>query len=120
MLNRCHQYGITHNKNKFTVAAPKVNFCGYVLSSDGISADLDKVSAIRDFPTPSNITDVRSFMGLVNQLADFTPDITAAVQPQRPLMSPKGSFVWMPNHERAFIPGQVTRIYSPTIGSLVS
>ncbi|XP_064106938.1 uncharacterized protein LOC135215912 [Macrobrachium nipponense] len=52
--------------------------------------------------TPSNVTDVRSFMGLVNQLADFTPDIAAAAQPLRPLMSPKRSFVWTPDHERAF------------------
>ncbi|XP_064083925.1 uncharacterized protein K02A2.6-like [Macrobrachium nipponense] len=102
MLTRCRQYGITLNKEKFTVAAPKVNFCGYVLSSDGIAADPDKVSAIRDFLTPSNVTDVRSFMGLVNQLADFTPDIGAAAQPLRPLMSPKRSFVWTPDHERAF------------------
>ncbi|XP_064116655.1 uncharacterized protein K02A2.6-like [Macrobrachium nipponense] len=102
MLTRCRQYGITLNKEKFTVAAPKVNFCGYVLSSDGIAADPDKVSAIRDFPTPSNVTDVRLFMGLVNQLADFTPDIAAAAQPLRPLMSPKRSFVWTPDHERAF------------------
>ncbi|XP_064105102.1 uncharacterized protein LOC135214699 [Macrobrachium nipponense] len=90
------------NKEKFTVAAPKVNFCGYVLSSDGIAADPDKVSAICDFPTPSNITDIRSFMGLVNQLADFTPNIAAAAQPLHPLMSPKRTFVWMPDHERAF------------------
>ncbi|XP_064122521.1 uncharacterized protein LOC135226741 [Macrobrachium nipponense] len=102
MLTRCRQYGITLNKEKFTVAAPKVNFCNYVLSSDGIAADPDKVSAIRDFPTPSNVTDVRSFMGLVNQLADFTPDIAAAAQPLRPLMSPKRSFVWTLDHDRAF------------------
>ncbi|XP_064087273.1 uncharacterized protein K02A2.6-like [Macrobrachium nipponense] len=49
MLTRCRQYGITLNKEKFTVAAPKVNFFGYVLSSDGIAADPDKVSAICDF-----------------------------------------------------------------------
>ncbi|XP_066951847.1 uncharacterized protein [Macrobrachium rosenbergii] len=87
MLTRCHQYGITRNKEKFATAAPKVNFCGYVLSSHSITAD-PKVSAICDFPTPSNVTDLRSFVGLVNQLADFTLDITATAQPLRPLMSP--------------------------------
>ena len=102
MLTRCRQYGITLNREKFTVAAPQANFCGYVLSPDGIAADPNKVSAIRDFPTPSNVTDLRSFMGLVNQLADFTPDIAAAAQPLRPLMSPKRSFIWTPDHEQAF------------------
>ena len=73
MLTRCRQYGIPLTKEKFTVAAPQANFCGYVLSPDGIAADPDKVSAIGDFPAPSNVTDVRLFMGLVNQLANLTP-----------------------------------------------
>ncbi|XP_066940974.1 uncharacterized protein [Macrobrachium rosenbergii] len=83
MLTRCRKFGITLNKDKFVVAAPTVNFCGYTLSGEGISADQEKVSAIRDFPTPANLTDLRSFMGLVNQLAEFTPDIAATAQPLR-------------------------------------
>ncbi|XP_064083075.1 uncharacterized protein LOC135199087 [Macrobrachium nipponense] len=95
-------YGITLNKDKFTVAAPKVNFCDNVLSSDGIVADPVKVSIICDFPTPSNVTDLRSFMGLVNQLADFTPDIADTAQHLNPLISPKRSFIWTPDHEQPF------------------
>ncbi|XP_066978786.1 uncharacterized protein [Macrobrachium rosenbergii] len=102
MLTRCHKYGITLNKEKFAVAAPQVKFCGYVVSPDSISADPDKVSAIRDFPTPSNVTGIRSFIGLVNQLADFTPVISSAAQLLCPLMSPKCSFIWTPDHEQAF------------------
>ena len=89
VLTRCRKFGITLNKEKFVVASTSVNFCGYSLSKDGISADPGKVSAIRDFPTPSNLTDLRSFMGLVNQLADFTPDISAAAQPLRPSHEPQ-------------------------------
>ena len=102
VLTRCCKFGITLNKEKFVVASTSVNFCGYSLSKDGISADPGKVSAIRDFPTPSNLTDLRSFMRLVNQLADFTPDISAAAQPLRPLMSPKRTFVWTPDHDESF------------------
>ncbi|XP_068230979.1 uncharacterized protein [Palaemon carinicauda] len=102
VLTRCRKFGITLNKDKFVVAAPSVNFCGYTLSGDGISADHQKVSAIKDFPTPANLTDLRSFMGLVNQLAEFTPDISVAAQPLRPLMSPKRTFVWTSDHDEAF------------------
>lgn len=102
MLTRCRTYGITLNKDKFVVAAPTVSFCGYQISADGISADEDKVKAIRDFPKPANVTDLRSFMGLVNQLAEFTSDIAAKAQPLRPLLSPKRSFTWTPDHDRAF------------------
>ncbi|XP_064077718.1 uncharacterized protein LOC135195391 [Macrobrachium nipponense] len=70
-----------------------------------ISADKQKVSAIKDFPTPANLTDLRSFMGLVNQLAEFTPDISIAAQPLRPLMSPKRTPLFGPgptDHDEAF------------------
>lgn len=41
-------------------------------------------------------------MGLVNQMAEFSPDISAAAQPLRPLMSPKRTYLWTPDHEKAF------------------
>ena len=41
-------------------------------------------------------------MGLVNQLAEFSPHISEAAQPLRPLMSPKRFFLWTPDHEAAF------------------
>lgn len=102
VLSRCKQFGITLNSDKFVLAAPEVSFCGYRLSKDGIAADPGKVSAIADFPTPANITDVRSFMGLVNQLAEFSPEISSAAAPLRPLMSPKRTFIWTSDHTESF------------------
>ena len=102
ILARCRANGITLNADKFVLAAPAVKFCGFILSANGIEADPEKVRAIADFPTPANITDLRSFMGLVNQLTEFTPDISAAAQPLRPLMSPRRAFVWTADHDAAF------------------
>ncbi|XP_068235682.1 uncharacterized protein [Palaemon carinicauda] len=79
-----------------------MHFCGYNLSRDGISADQQKVGAIKDFPNSANLTDLSSFIGLVNQLAEFTPDIAIAAQPLRPLMSPKRTSVWISDHDEAF------------------
>ena len=39
-------------------------FLGYVVSSEGIKVDEEKVKAIREWPTPKNVSDVRSFHGL--------------------------------------------------------
>ena len=102
LLQRCRSHGITLNREKFTVAAPSVSYCGYIISSDGIALDPDRVAALKDFPTPANLTDLRSFLGLVNQLAEFTPEIAETAQPLRPLLSPKRSFVWTPDHTLAF------------------
>ena len=54
---RCRAHGITLNAEKFVLAAPKVRFCCYQLSHDGIAADPEKVLAIRDFAKPINLTD---------------------------------------------------------------
>ena len=102
VLSRCRLHGITLNADKFVVAASEMSFCGYRLSRDGIAADPEKVRAIVEFPTPANITDVRSFMGLVNQLAEFTPEISTTAKPLRPLMSPRNSFTWTADHTKAF------------------
>ena len=48
-----------------------VNYAGYVVSDAGDWADPSKMKAIGNFPVPKNITDLRSFMGLVNQLGCF-------------------------------------------------
>ncbi|XP_064088414.1 uncharacterized protein LOC135202892 [Macrobrachium nipponense] len=53
--------------------------------------------AISDFPKPANLTDLRSFIGLTNQLTDFSPNLAAAADPLRPLMSPKRSFTICPS-----------------------
>jgi len=102
MLRRCRKNGITLNRDKFVIAAPSVSFCGYTISNKGIEADQDRVSAIRDFPTPANVTDLRSFMGLVNQLSELTPSIAATAQTLRPLLSPKRTFIWTADHDEAF------------------
>lgn len=114
VLARCRVNGITLNAEKFSLATPAVQFCGFVLSADGIAADPEKVRAITDFATPANITDLRSFMGLVNQLAEFSPDIAAAAQPLRPLMSPRRSFTWTIDHDTAFQRVQ-TALASPPV-----
>ncbi|XP_068206447.1 uncharacterized protein [Palaemon carinicauda] len=99
MLTKCCQYSITLNKVKITVADPEVNFCGNVLSSDGIAAGPDKVCPMRDFPTPSNVTDLRSCMCVVNELTNFTLNIAAAAQSLYPLMRAKHSFIWRLGNE---------------------
>ena len=57
-----------------------VKFCGF-MPSEGISANPEKVRAIADSVILANITDLRSFMGIVNQLDEFSPEISAAAQP---------------------------------------
>ena len=114
MLEQCRQRGITLNPDKFEFMQPAVEYVGYRVSSGGIEADTKKVEAIQNFPAPTNITELRSFMGLANQLGGFSHELSKAAEPLRDLMKPKYAFLWTPNHEEAF--GNVkTVLCSPSV-----
>ncbi|XP_043218401.1 uncharacterized protein LOC122379886 [Amphibalanus amphitrite] len=78
ILLRCDQHGITLNPDKCQFAEDEVEFCDFRINSAGYTADGKKVRAIQAFPRPGNITDLRSFLGLVTQLGAFSPEVAAA------------------------------------------
>ena len=115
VLLRCREHGITLNKRKFVFAATDTSFCGYNLSPAGIAADPAKLRAISEFPAPTNITELRSFLGLVNQLGDFTADIASSAEALRGLLRPRNTFCWTPTHETAFNAVKAALSQPPTL-----
>ena len=115
-LKRCQSSGITLNPSKFSLGEQQVSFAGYVVGTEGIHADPDKVKAIQRFPKPSNITDLRSFLGLCEQLAGFCSDVASAMGPLRPLLKANSEFHWLPEHERAFNDTKTALTSPPVLG----
>ena len=83
-------------------SSPTVTFAGYSVGREGVAADPKKVEAITAFPTPKCISDLRSFMGLANQLGSFSKDIAAHAAPLRDLLQRRNQFLWENVHQRAF------------------
>ena len=54
----------------------EVKFLGHIVSGDGIRADPDKVAAILNWPLPSSVHEMRSFLGLANHLKKFIKDFS--------------------------------------------
>ena len=101
VLDRCHTHGITLSRAKFDYGH-SILFAGHLVTSDGIKPDPSKLEAIGKFPTPQNITDLRSFMGLAQQLGCFLPDLAHILATLRPLLRKDTQFLWLPDHEEAF------------------
>ena len=73
LLEKCESNGVTLHPSKFNFCQREVDFVGYTLSWEKYLPSEDKLAAVKKFPMPEHpsITDIRSWFGLVNQLAPF-------------------------------------------------
>ena len=75
VLKKLDGAGATLNAEKYEFSKKKVKFAGYVLNEEGIKSDPEKTESIQDMDTPQNVSDVRRFLGMVNQLGKFVPHL---------------------------------------------
>ena len=115
ILIRCAERGITLNVPKFVFGASETVFGGYILSHDGYRIHPDLTAAVKEFPLPGNRTDLRSFFGLANQLAHFTDEIAAKMEPLRHLLKEKNAFLWTVEHDQAFLATKAALASTPIL-----
>ena len=77
-------------------------FAGYIVNSQGIHPDPERVAAIRNFPSPKDQTALRSFIGMAQQLAFFIPDFSHATATMRSLLGKGKVFQWTSDQEFEF------------------
>jgi hypothetical protein len=73
-----------------------------VIDKDGVRANLEKTAAICRMTSPQSVSDLRRFMGVVNQMGKFSPNIAEISKPLRELLSIKRAWLWGPKQDRAF------------------
>ena len=78
-----------------------MEFAGFRVSSDNIEPLPRYLDAIDSFPTPQSSTDVRSWYGLINQVANYA-QLRTVLAPFRQFLSPKTKFQWSDELDRCF------------------
>lgn len=81
---------------------PKLTFMGLVLSRQGIGPTEEKVKAVNEACEPQGVSEVKSFLGLVNFNARFIPDLATVAEPLRRLTKKGEPFVFGPEQQAAF------------------
>ena len=89
------------SRDKIDLYSAKLDCLGHIIDDEGIHVDMDKMRTIRNWPTPKNYNDIQRFVGLVNYVAQFMPDITSYTSPLTG-MSSQATFTWNPIHQRCF------------------
>ena len=101
-LQRIHSAGVTLNQNKCEFKQKQLKFLGHLIDEKGIRADQDKVSVIVEMKPPTNIFDLRRFMGMTNQLGKFSQNLAELSQPLRQLLTKKSTWLWGPEQDKTF------------------
>ena len=117
VLERVKQVGLTLNVDKCEFSKSCIKFLGQVIDESGVSPDPDKTQAIMQLQQPNNVTEVKRYLGMLNQMSKFVPDLSSKTKPLRHLISAKNLCTWGPNQQRAF---EETKqlISSPTVLAL--
>ena len=101
--------GIILSPNKFQFSSHEIDFAGFRVTDSEVKPLPKYLDAIRDFPRPTNISDIRSWFGLVNQVAHYAK-LSDIMAPFKPLLSPKVKFKWDDEMEEAFEESKVAII----------
>lgn len=93
---------LTVNKDKCSFFQEEIEYLGYTLTKEGLKKTKDKVKAIVAAPQPSNVTEVRSFIGLVNYYHKFIPNAAEILSPIYELLRAGKKFKWSWDCQQAF------------------
>lgn len=94
VLSRLRQAGLRLKPRKCHLAKRKVCYLGYVVSSEGVSADPTKVEAVKNFATPTDLRQLRSFLGLASYYRRFIPAFSKVAAPLFSLTRKDATFKW--------------------------
>jgi hypothetical protein len=88
VLSRLREVNLKLNPSKCCFAAASVVFLGHIVSKEGTRPDPSKIDAVRKFPMPTTVINVRSFLGLTGYYRRF---IRGYSRMEGPLSSQKGT-----------------------------
>ena len=81
---------------------PDFEWLGFKISGDGVRPLVGKADAIKNLPTPKNISELCSFFGSINQYVKFFPNLSTLSSPLRTLLNKILVYKWDTSHSLAF------------------
>ncbi|XP_061707861.1 uncharacterized protein K02A2.6-like [Cydia pomonella] len=102
VFERFQDAGMRLQKNKCAFFQKSVNYLGHIIDKNGMHKCPKKVDAIVNAPRPTNIKELKSFLGLVNYYRNFVENASSILCPLHELLRAGARWEWTPRHEAAF------------------
>ena len=102
VFRRFREANLRLHPKKCVFAVRKIKYLGYFMSHDGIEMDQSKVKAMQNFPTPTSVKTLKSFLGLCSFYRRFIRGYSDIVSPMHVLLKKDTKFVWTDKCETAF------------------
>ena len=102
VFERLRNAGLKLKKKKCYFFKKELAFLGHVISEKGIHPDPDKIAAVNNQPAPSNLRELRQFLGLASYYRKFVEGFAKIAAPLNQLMKKETSYEWKSQHQEAF------------------
>ncbi len=102
VFTRLGQAGLKLKPSKCELFKQEVSFLGHIVTPDGVKPDLKKIEAVRDWPVPTNVKGVRSFLGFCSYYRRFIFQFAHISRPLNRLLEAGQAFNWTEECQNAF------------------
>lgn len=102
VLAKLREYGVLLNQSKCAFKLQEIDFLGHHFDGNGMTPAQSKIDAIKYFRPPTTCEEVRSFLGLVNYVGSFIPNLATISCPLRELIKTGVVFRWTNVEQKAF------------------
>ena len=101
-LETIRESGLKLNKSKCETGKGELSYFGHIIGEKGISPDPTKIQAIRDMAAPKGVPELRQFLGMINYLGRFLPNLPTTLSPISELLESYTAWTWDSKQQEAF------------------
>ena len=103
VFGRLEQASSRLKRQKCAFLLPSIEYLGHIITAEGTKPNNQKVKAIMNAPTPTDVSQLRSFLGLINYYGKYLPSLSTVLAPLHWLLRKQLKWNWGKEQETSFI-----------------